>query len=258
MSRIVKIYSCGHDMYKVVTKPSKIDIITTLDEREKENRRTALARSRRIVTDVLHCNCFRFFLTVTIKDDENGNPPTRNEVVRVCKDGLRTIKRRYNGSIGYIIIPELSGTDEIASGRWHGHIMLTDIPENMLMPYYMSDKGLPAIIYRRMAAGIDCFSIPVLFERYGYCLAERVRGTKADVDTLANYLTKTMYLDTCANLPKGQRRMITSHGLARPERIFSGIMSDGEYQAICAASGDILRDCNNIIHYVPRTALIAP
>lgn len=258
MSKKVQIYSCGHDMYKVVTQPSKTDITqwpTTLDEREKENRRTALARSRRIVTDVLHCNNFSYFLTITFRGED---PPTRDSVVQACTTGLRSIKRYCGKPIGYIVVPELSAKDDVAPGRWHGHIMLTDIPENMLMPYCMSDKGLPAIIYRRMAAGIDCFSIPIICERYGYCLAERVRGTKADVDTLANYLIKTMYLDTCANLPKGQRRMITSHGLARPERIFSGIMSDGEYQAICEASGDILRDCNNIIHYVPRTALIAP
>lgn len=256
MSRNVQIYSCGHDMYKVVVRPSKTNITqwpSALDERAKENRRTALARSRRIITDVLHCNNFAFFLTITFGGNES---PTRDSVVKACTNGLRSIKRHCDKPVGYIVVPELSFKDDIAPGRWHGHIMLTDIPANMLTPYHMSDKGLPAITYRRMAAGIGCFSVPV-YERYGYCLAERVRGTKADFDTLANYLTKTMYLDTCAKLPKGQRRMITSHGLSRPEHIFNGIISDGEYQAICKASGDVLLDCNHIIHYIPRAALMA-
>ena len=257
MSHNIQAYRCGPDIVKIIARSSR-NYITALPDslngREKENKRTSLSRSRRTVADILHCNYFRFFLTVTIKNDENKKPPTRDDVARICKDGLRTIKRHYKGSIGYIIVPELSDIDEMIPGRWHGHIILTDIPPDMLQPYNSSDKGLPAIIYRRMAVGIDCFSTPV-FARYGHCLVERVGDTKADYDALANYLTKTMYLDTCTPLPKGQRRIISSHGLARPERVFSGAISSDEYVAICAASGESLRDGGRLIHYVPRSAL---
>lgn len=257
MSHNIQAYRCGPDVVKIIARPSHNYITAlsnSLDEREKENKRTSLSRSRRTVADILHCNYFRFFLTVTIESNENGSSPTRDDVVQICKNGLRTIKRHYGGPVGYIIVPELSDEDEMNPGRWHGHIMLTDIPSDMLQPYSSSDKGLPAIIYRRMAVGIDCFSTPV-FARYGYCLVERVGDTKADYDALAKYLTKTMYLDSCAPLPKGQRRIISSHGLARPERVFSGVISSDEYATIRASSGESLRDGGRLIHYVSRSAL---
>lgn len=257
MSHNIQAYHCGPDVIKIVTQASPNNITTMLpnsiSERERENKRTSLSRTRRIVADILHCNYFRFFLTVTL-GDENGSPPTRDDVVRACKVGLRTIKRRANGPIGYIIVPEMSANDEFAPGRWHGHIMLTDMPVDVLQPYSPSDTGLPSIIYRRMAAGIDCFAAPA-FGRRGYCLVERVGNTQKDYDSLAAYLTKTMYLDTCAPLPKGQRRIISSHGLERPERIFSGMIGDSEYKAICAAAGETLHNRDTLIHYVPRSAI---
>lgn len=255
MSHNIQAYRCGPDVIKIVTQASPNNITTMLpnsiSERERENKRTSLSRSRRKVADILHCNHFRFFATVTIKNDKNGNPPTRDDVVQTCKAGMRNIKRHSNGPIGYIIVPEILDADEISPCRWHGHILLTDIPPDMLQPYNSSDKGLPAIIYRRMAAGTDCFAAPV-FSRHGYCLVETVGGKKSDYDALATYLTKTMYLDTCAPLPKGQRRIISSHGLERPERIFSGMIGDSEYKAICAA-GETLHNRDTLIHYVPRS-----
>lgn len=253
MSHNIQAYRCGPDIVKIIELKSQNSIATlpnTLAEREKENKRTSLSRTRRTVADILHSNNFRFFATVTLKSHADGSHPTRDDVVQACKVGLRTIKRRANGPIGYIIVPEMSANDEFAPGRWHGHILLTDIPPDMLQPYNSSDKGLPAIIYRRMAAGIDCFATPV-FSRHGYCLVEAVGGTKSDYDALAKYLTKTMYLDSCAPLPKGQRRIICSHGLARPERIFSGRISDSEYKAICAAAGETLHNRDTLIRYVP-------
>ena len=187
MSHNIQAYRCGPDVIKIVTQasPNNITVLPrTLAEREKENKRTSLSRSRRTVADILHCNHFRFFATVTIKNDKSGNPTTRDDVVRACKGGLRNIKRHSNGPIRYIIVPEILDADEISPGRWHGHILLTDIPPDMLQPYNSSDKGLPAIIYRRMAAGIDCFATPV-FSRHGYCLVEAVGGTKSDYDALA-------------------------------------------------------------------------
>ena len=255
MGRIVQIYRCGAGTIKVVARASQESISAspnTPDEREMENKRTSLSRSRRIVSDIMHSNCFRFYLTVTLKNDENGCQPTRDDVVRVCKAGLRTIKRHSGKSVGYIIVPEQSDTDEFVPGRWHAHILLTDIPPDMLQPYNSSDKGLPAIIYRRMSAGIDCFATPV-FSRHGYCLAEAVGGTKSDYDALAKYLTKTMYLDSCAPLPKGQKRIICSHGLARPVRIYSGAINDREYKAICDAAGDTLRNKDTLVHYILRS-----
>ena len=255
MSHNIQAYRCGPDVIKIVTQASPNNITTMLpnsiSERERENKRTSLSRSRRIVADILHSNNFGFFITLTLGNHTDGSPPTKEDVVRACKGGLRNIKRHSNEPIGYIIVPEISDNDEFAPGRWHGHIMLTDMPVDVLQPYSPSDKGLPTIIYRRMAAGIGCFATPV-FSRHGYCLVERVGSTKKDYDTLAKYLTKTMYLDTCAPLPKGQRRIISSHGLERPERIFSGMISDSEYKAICEA-GETLHNKDTLIRYVPRS-----
>lgn len=256
MSRTVQIYRCGPDMLKVIARPSQENItasMNTLTERERENKRTSLSRSRRLINDILHCNHFEFFVTITLTNHLDGSLPTREDVASVCKAGVRTIKRCYDGPIGYILVPELSVHDEIAPGRWHGHIMVTTIPQHMLVPYCMSDKGLPAIIYRRMAAGIDCFSVPV-FDKYGFCLAERIGNSQKDQDTLSKYLTKTMYLETCAPLPRGQRRMMTSHGLERPERIFEGKISDSEYKSICDEADETLCDRSKSVHYVPRSA----
>ena len=255
MSHNIQAYRCGPDIVKIIERKSQNSITTlpnTLAEREKENKRTSLSRSRRTVADILHSNHFRFFVTVTIKNDENGNPPSRNDVVRACKNGLRTIKRHSSEFVGYLFVPELLDTDKMAPGRWHGHILLTDFPLDMLIPYSIADKGLPAIIYRRMAVGIACFSAPV-FARYGYCLVETIGGTKEDYERIAKYLSKTMYLDSCAPLPKGQRRIVSSHGLERPERIFSGVISDTEYAAICAAADDTLRNKDTLVHYILRS-----
>lgn len=257
MSHNIQAYRCGPDVIKIVTQASPNNIITMLpnsiSERERENKRTSLSRSRRTVADILHSNNFKFFATVTLKNHVDGSQPTRDDVVLACKAGLRTIKRHHSSEpIGYIIVPELSNNDEISPGRWHGHIMMTDMPLDMLQPYSMADKGLPSIIYRRMAAGIGCFAAPAFGQR-GYCLVERVGNTQKDYDALATYLTKTMYLDTCAPLPKGQRRIISSHGLERPERIFSGMIGDSEYKAICAAAGETLHNRDTLIHYAPRS-----
>ena len=257
MGHNIQAFRCGPDTIKIITRapPNNITVLpNTIEEREQENKRTSLSRSRRTVADILHSNYFQFFVTVTIKSDKNGNPPTRDDVVRACKNGLRTIKQHNGASIGYIIVPEILDADEISPGRWHGHIMLMDMPLDMLQPYNSSDKGLPAIVYRRIAVGIDCFTAPV-FARYGYCLVERVRKAKADYDALAKYLTKTMYLDSYAPLPKGQRRIISSHGLARPERIFSGVVNDDEYKTICASAGETVRNGDVQVLYVPSSKI---
>ena len=256
MSRTIQMFRCGPDMVKIIAPPARESIVPlaiTLAERERENKRTSLSRSRRIVNDILHCNHFEFFTTVTIENHNDGSPPTREDVITACKAGIRTFNRYSDDSIGYIVVPELSDSDEAYPGRWHGHIMVTTIPQHMLVPYCMSDKGLPAIIYRRMEAGIECFSVPV-FERYGYCLAERIGHSQKDQDTLSKYLTKTMYLETCAPLPRGQRRMMTSHGLERPERIFEGKISDSEYKSICDEADETLCDRSKSVHYLPRSA----
>lgn len=257
MSHNIQAYRCGPDVIKIVTQASPNNITTMLpnsiSERERENKRTSLSRSRRTVADILHSNNFKFFATVTLKNHVDGSQPTRDDVVLACKAGLRTIKRHHSSEpIGYIIVPELSNNDEISPGRWHGHIMMTDMPLDMLQPYSMADKGLPAIIYRRIAAGTACFTAPV-FSRNGYCLVEAIGGKKSDYDALAKYLTKTMYLDSCAPLPKGQRRIICSHGLARPVRIYSGAINDREYKAICDAAGDTLRNKDTLVHYILRS-----
>lgn len=90
MSHTIQAYRCGPDIVKIIARSSHNYIAAlpdNLNEREKENKRTSLSRSRRTVADILHCNYFRFFLTVTIKNNENGSSPTRDDVVQICKNG---------------------------------------------------------------------------------------------------------------------------------------------------------------------------
>lgn len=90
MSHNIQAYRCGPDIVKIIERKSQNSITTlpnTLAEREKENKRTSLSRSRRTVADILHSNHFRFFVTVTIKNDENGNPPQEMMLCERAKTG---------------------------------------------------------------------------------------------------------------------------------------------------------------------------
>ena len=222
----VKLYKTGKE-YQMISRSyryTEFAIPETEDEKIKERLRISFSRTRSRIRELIVCNQFEHFVTVTFKD-ENGQPPRRKPSLRKVANALRAIKR-IAPDLKYMIVPEISD-----SGRFHVH-MLTTIPEELLVPYATMDRSLPESIIKNNKYGVQCYDAPVFSSRCGYTLVQKINYMDGTVDRISHYLGKTMYINARQEYKKGERRIITSRGLKRKERVFEGNISDEYLRAL--------------------------
>ena len=220
----VKLYKTGKEYQMVSRSYGYTEFVKpeTEDEKIKERLRISFSRTRSRIRELIVCNHFEHFVTVTFKDD-NGQPPQRKPSLKKVANALRAIKR-IAPDLKYMIVPEISD-----SGRFHVHI-LTSLPPEILTPFTTMDDFLPEEILKKIEYGVQCYDAPVFSKRCGFTLVEKINYLDETTDRISTYLCKTMYFDRMRGYEKGTRRVITSRNLERKQLLFAGEISDEDYE----------------------------
>ena len=120
----VKLYKTGKEYQMVSRSYGYTEFVKpeTKDEKIKERLRISFSRTRSRIRELIICNQFEHFVTVTFKD-ENGLPPRRKPSLKKVANAMRAIKR-IAPDLKYMIVPEISD-----SGRFHVHMLISLPPE---------------------------------------------------------------------------------------------------------------------------------
>lgn len=190
-----------------------------------EKLRISLSRTRSTIEQILYSNEFSLFITMTILNDTQGCPPTREEVEAHMKKRMRALRRANKAPIQYLLIPEMSD-----KGRWHIHGVLGGVKEYLLTDVTGKKHAKPCYMYNRPKQPFRCYNIPLLSKGAGHVLAEEiVQDSGPDgLGYLISYLCKNMYVDKYPH-ESYKHRIIVSRGLQRPKPIYTGEISESEY-----------------------------
>lgn len=219
-----KIYKVGENYHVITPLYNSIEFKKpeTEEEKAEERLRISLSRTRNCITEVMICNNFEHFVTVTF-ENENGNPPDRKGSLKKVTNALRAIKR-IKSDLKYIIIPEIS--DE---GRFHVH-MFTTLPYEILIPVKVDENTkLSKDEIEKIKNGAKCYEVSAFSKRCGSTLVKKIDDNDDAIYKLSDYVSKTMHLSTMRGYEKGVRRIICSKNLERKQLLFNGEISDEKF-----------------------------
>lgn len=162
------------------------------EEEERYRRTSSLFRAVRTVRELLLCNKFDYFVTVTI-DAEKLNRYDLDGIVKEFSYRVKNLNRRRNQPIQYVIVPE-----QHKDGAWHIHgvmrgILSRDIREN--------ENGYPELIFAR--------------KYLGYMTMSKIRSVERCATYVSKYITKSVDV---VSLSFGRRLFYASKGLNRATR----------------------------------------
>lgn len=161
----------------------KIKIYPDLRPKETHIVRS-LKRTKASINDIISCNNFDYFVTLTISPETQIDKYSYSETTYVIHKYLRSNIQRY------ILVPELH-----KSGAYHFHL-LADIPKYDL-------KHFHAGIYNIRS-----------YEHLGFSTAKKIKPDSSLA--LSGYLQKYITKDLLHTVPKGKKRFWSSKGLSRP------------------------------------------
>lgn len=244
MKKSIIAYCLTDGTCEVSFQPAWCPAEDGMTDRKQESLRTSLSRTRSVVRRIIRYNQFEWFLTITMPDNADGTMPSRESMMHSTQNALRALKRKCDTPLQYLLVPELSPQDSVSPGRWHLHALVSHIPEQCMYAYDPKMPGLPALIYRRMAAGIQCYDVPALTSRMGFCLAEKIVQCPDSVERLTAYVSKGMYIDTTVK-ERYAHRITRSRNLVCPQKIYVSSITEREQQIIesqgipyCKESGE--------------------
>lgn len=140
-------------------------------------------RARTSIHDIIACNTFEFFVTLTVSPEAKFNRYDYDECAKHLSNWLKRHLPKY------ILVPE-----KHKDGAYHFHL-LADVPKVELRHY----KG-------------SVFNL--VKYKYGYSTAIKIR--KNSEARIANYVRKYITKDLLDTVGKGRRRYWTSKNLIRP------------------------------------------
>lgn len=167
-----------------ITKTNKNKkAILKMENKDQEDLRNVI-RARTAIHDIVACNTFEYFVTLTIS-------PTAKIDRYNYDETAKTISKWLNNHLEkYILVPE-----KHKDGAYHFHL-LADIPKDKLRKY----KG--------RAYNIKSYKL-------GYSSAIKI--TKGSEARIANYVKKYITKDLINSVGKGRRRYWASKNLKRPD-----------------------------------------
>lgn len=190
----------------------------TQDEREAESIRTSISRSVRMVRELVACNPWKFFVTITLAPSNWKNRYTPDGLQDVIKAMVRRwCRKRKNGSaycpdFKYLLIPEMHKDDAI-----HMHGFVSSMPPAECIPYTMADvnssKSLPKKICDKVRAGETVYHSPTWEKLFGYNTFEPI----SDLDKASSYVVK--YVSKEIGSTPFKSRYWCSRKLSRATRI---------------------------------------
>ena len=224
MSKRITAIPRRNGMCKVITHQQWAPLRGS-ENAASEKLRISLSRTRSTIEQILYSNEFSLFITLTIQNDTQGNPPTREDVEAHIKKRMRALRRANKAPVRYLLVPELSD-----KGRWHIHGVLGGVQEHLIMELSGKVPVLPCYMYNRPQKKMHCYDIPLLSNGVGYFLAEEIVQDSGPngLDYLVSYLCKKMYVDKYPHTSY-KHRISTSRGLLRPKPIYTGQVTETEY-----------------------------
>ena len=164
------------------------------NSRKKESERTSLSRTKNTIRELVACNTWQYFVTITLSPDKwdryTADEKLRQEITNCNKHFRRANKNNNCNSQNYkyLFIPELH-----ADGAIHIHGFVAGIPENEKIPYTIedvnSDKPLPVEICDAVRNGEKIYHCVDWDKRFGYNTLSEIK----DLDRAASYMSKYVY-----------------------------------------------------------------
>lgn len=193
----------------------------TIGERFRNN----VYRAKRTVYELVMCNEWEWYGTVTI-DDDKWNRNDLGVIEKAFVDWLRNTATKLNCKILRVIVPE-----QHSHGGWHFHFVLIGLSVGELQAFTLEQK-LPQNIRIKLQNGDEVFNWPACAEKFGFCQLEHIGKRGKDRKAVANYMRNAI---DSRDFKNGAHLYSPSNGLKRAELIAEGyacrdLTGDGVYE----------------------------
>lgn len=171
-----------------------------------------ICRARSAVRELVLCNPFDLFVTVTIdpkKFDRYDLPKFRAAFAQWIRD----FNKKHGLQIKYVFIPETH-----KNGAWHMHGFIMGLPLSMLQPFTL-DMRLPKYIRKKLQQGEAIYNWQDYQEKFGFVDIELVRSRERAASYVTKYITKDLARSVTA---VGAHLYYASQGLSRAELLKRG------------------------------------
>lgn len=177
-----------------------------LNERNLDSIRRSVYRTKQELYDILLCNDFYYFVTVTfdkLKINRLDDSATRKEWTR----WIFNFKRRFPNAY-YVAVPEYH-----KKGGLHFHILIGGIDFNALEPVHAYDNKKKRYMYvkKGRCAGDKIYN--VMAWQSGWSTLTVIRDKSAVKHYVSKYITKQCYDSRFF----GKKRYYVSRNIVRPE-----------------------------------------
>lgn len=181
-----------------------------ISEQQREERRLAnsLSRTRKRIFEIAACNEWQWFFTGTL-DGEKVDRNNLDETFKRLSQWIRDQRKKTGCEVRYLIVPE-----QHKDGAWHFHGLLSDVPENQIFKFCISDK-IPLRIKRTIKNGTEVFTWKDYAEKFGYSTATAIRDEAAVSCYITKYITKEMITEN-KGIKSRKHLYYASQGLKKP------------------------------------------
>jgi hypothetical protein len=158
----------------------------------------SIRRSQKTVNDLVLCNRFDLFATLTIAKDRYNPIRSKNKV----HNWLKYLCKKY-GKFPYILVPEYH-----KDGAFHFHVLIANFPGELKQSFNIK-TGKPLI-----RNGKEVYEFPEFTS--GFTKVQYIGQSADDHAKVGNYIRKYITKEMVTIF--GQKRYWTSKGLNRPAR----------------------------------------
>lgn len=171
-------------------------------------------RARSKVRELVYCNPFEFFVTLTI-DPQKYDRHNLGKFHADFAHWIRNLNKKYTLDIKYLLIPE-----QHKDGAWHEHGFIMGLPLFLLQPF-TPDMRLPVYILDKLVKGETIYSWPGYASKFGFVDVEPVHSLKHAASYVTKYITKDMSRSV---FEVGAHLYYASQGLKRSTEVKRGTM----------------------------------
>lgn len=199
----VKFYRDGY--YKLVRFNHPLFPHIPSERKERESEATpgklaqAVSRARSVVSQVVLCNDWDYFITCTI-DPDKFNRYDLPKYYSTFSQWIRDQRKKYGTNIQYMFIPELH-----KDGAWHLHGVVRGIPSDQLSPFV-------AGLHPQELVDGGFLNWGNYAQKFGFCSLAPIRDPVAVGWYVTKYISKDM---ASAVSDFGAHTYYCSIGLAR-------------------------------------------
>lgn len=184
-----------------IVPSNRIKFYNPFDEQEEigcnmgnaeENLKRSCRRSKNVIYDLVRCNIWEWFITLTF-NPEKVDSYDYEAVVKKLSFWLKNM-RKICPDMKYVVVPEMH-----KSGRWHFHGLFSNVDNLQFVDSGKKDKK------GRVVYNVGTY-------RLGWTTATRV----TDTHKASSYISKYINKDLC-NVTKGKKRYWNSKNCEFPE-----------------------------------------